>query len=132
MMPELLYTGWRYLRAFLIIYLCLYAGTLLAVLLHGAIPGSILGMLLLFKLLSSQLLPVEWVRPGCHLLIRYMVLLFVPVSVGVMSYTDILMAQFGPIVVSTLVSTLIVIVVVGIVSQRLQRETHSTGEGKND
>ena len=28
--------------------------------------------------------PVSWVKPGCHLLIRYMALLFVPISVGVM------------------------------------------------
>ncbi len=109
----------RYLRAFIIIYLCLYAGIGIASLLPIKLPGSILGMLILFALLASQILPVSWVKPGCHLLIRYMALLFVPISVGVMSYTDILSAQFGPIVVSCVVSTFLVLSIIGVSAHQL-------------
>lgn len=118
-MPTVLSVCWRYLRAFTIIYLCLYAGNGIAALLPFSLPGSIIGMLILFALLASQILPVRWVKPGCHLLIRNMALLFVPISVGVMSYTDILSAQFGPIVVSCVVSTVLVLLVVGFSSHRL-------------
>lgn len=111
--------GWQYLRAFVIIYLCLYTGTALAGLLPVTIPGSIIGMLILFGLLALQILPVDWVKPGSTLLIRYMGLLFVPISVGIMSYTDILSAQFGPIVASCVLSTFIVLLTVGLVSHRL-------------
>ncbi|MEM6160859.1 CidA/LrgA family protein [Erwinia sp. P6884] len=110
---------WRYLRAFIIIYLCLYAGIGLAALLPVTIPGSILGMLILFFLLAFRLLPVSWVKPGSLLLIRYMALLFVPISVGVMSYMDVLTAQFGPIVVSCVASTFIVLLTVGLTSHRV-------------
>ena len=79
-------------------------------------------MLVLFTLLTVQIIPVKWVKPGCHIIIRNMALLFVPISVGVMSYTDILTAQFGPIVVSCIVSTILVIVIVGVGSQRLHAE----------
>ncbi|KAA6050757.1 MULTISPECIES: CidA/LrgA family protein [Pantoea] len=120
-MPDVLTACWRYLRAFTIIYAALYAGIAIAALLPFTIPGSIIGMLLLFLLLGLQILPVRWVKPGCHLLIRYMALLFVPISVGVISYTDVLSAQFGPIVVSCLTSTLMVLVVVGFSAERLQR-----------
>lgn len=113
---------WHYIRAFIIIYLCLFAGNGLAALLPITIPGSILGMLVLFTLLTVQIIPVKWVKPGCHIIIRNMALLFVPISVGVMSYTDILTAQFGPIVVSCIVSTILVIVIVGVGSQRLHAE----------
>lgn len=112
-MPTVLSLCWRYVRAFVIIYLCLYAGNAIAVLLPITIPGSILGMLTLFALLATQILPVDWVKPGCHLLIRYMALLFVPISVGIMNYTDVLSAQFGPIVVSIVVSTFLVLTIVG-------------------
>ncbi len=112
-MPTVLSLCWRYVRAFVIIYLCLYAGNALSLLLPITIPGSILGMLTLFALLASQILPVEWVKPGCHLLIRYMALLFVPISVGIINYTDVLSAQFGPIVVSIVVSTFLVLTIVG-------------------
>lgn len=120
-MSTLLSASWRYLRAFVIIYAALYAGNGLATLLPFTLPGSIIGMLLLFTLLALQIVPVDWVKPGCHLLIRYMALLFVPISVGVMGYTDVLSAQFGPIVVSCVVSTFLVLVIVGLGAERLQR-----------
>ena len=41
---------WQYLRAFVLIYACLYAGIFLASLLPITIPGSIIGMLILFVL----------------------------------------------------------------------------------
>ncbi|VYU73783.1 hypothetical protein [Metakosakonia massiliensis] len=103
---------WQYLRAFILIYACLYAGNFVSSLLPIAIPGSIIGMLILFFLLALQILPAKWVNPGCYVLIRYMALLFVPIGVGVMQYYDTLRAQFGPIVVSCAVSTLIVFLVV--------------------
>ncbi|RRZ94589.1 CidA/LrgA family protein [Erwinia sp. 198] len=124
-MRTVLLVIWRYLRAFLIIYLCLYAGNALALLLLVTIPGSIIGMLILFFLLAFQLVPPDWIRPGSLLLIRYMALLFVPISVGVMGYTDLLSAQFGPIVVSCVVSTFIVLLTVGLASHQL----HGKGTG---
>ena len=48
----------RYLRAFIIIYLCLYAGIGIASLLPIKLPGSILGMLILFALLASQFVSI--------------------------------------------------------------------------
>ena len=77
---------WQYLRAFVLIYACLYAGIFIASLLPVTIPGSIIGMLILFVLLALQILPAKWVNPGCYVLIRYMALLFVPIGVGVMQY----------------------------------------------
>lgn len=106
--------GWQYLRAFLIIYLCLFIGNLLAGFLPIVIPGSILGMLLLFLLLSFRIISVDWIKPGCLLLIRYMALLFVPIGVGIMNYYEIISQQLGPIVISCVVSTLLTMLVVGL------------------
>ncbi|CND94314.1 CidA/LrgA family protein [Yersinia nurmii] len=118
---------WQYLRAFIFIYLCLWAGNALSALLPMTIPGSIIGMLILFALLSSQILPSRWVKPGCHILIRYMALLFVPIGVGVMQYYDQLSKQFGPIIVSCFISTLVVMIVVGYSSQFVHRERKILG-----
>ena len=85
---------WQYLRAFVLIYACLYAG----------------------------------VNPGCFVLIRYMALLFVPIGVGVMQYFDLLKAQFGPIVVSCAVSTLVVFLVVSWSSHLVHGERNVIGE----
>ena len=92
------------------------------------IPGSIIGMLILFVLLALQILPAKWVNPGCFVLIRYMALLFVPIGVGVMQYFDLLKAQFGPIVVSCAVSTLVVFLVVSWSSHLVHGERNVIGE----
>ncbi|MEC5341022.1 CidA/LrgA family protein [Brenneria populi] len=121
---------WQYLRAFALIYLCLFAGNAISALLPIVIPGSIIGMLILFALLASQILPSDWAKPGCHLFIRHMAMLFVPIGVGVMNYYDLLSQQFGPIVISCLVSTFFVMLVVGFSTQIMQRE-HAIG-GENE
>ncbi|PKH24325.1 murein hydrolase regulator LrgA [Enterobacterales bacterium CwR94] len=121
-MRPLLIPLWHYLRAFSIIWAALLAGNGVASLLPIKLPGSILGMLILFLLLCLQWIPVHWVKPGCVLFIRYMVLLFVPVSIGIMSYMDTLMAQFGPIVVSCILSTTLVFVITGLSAEHLRKK----------
>lgn len=122
----------QYIRAFILIYACLYAGNAISTLLHITIPGSIIGMLILFTLLSTQVLPYKWVKPGCNVLIRYMALLFVPIGVGVMNYYDMLRAQFGPLVVSCLVSTLLVLLVVAFSSHYVHREKQIVGKPEDE
>jgi len=119
---------WQYLRAFALIYACLYAGIAISALLPITIPGSIIGMLIMFFLLALQILPAKWVNPGCYVLIRYMALLFVPIGVGVMQYYDVLRAQFGPVVVSCAISTLVVFLVVSWSSHLVHGERKVTGE----
>lgn len=119
---------WQYLRAFILIYACLYAGIFISSLLPITIPGSIIGMLILFLLLALQILPAKWVNPGCFVLIRYMALLFVPIGVGVMQYYDLLKAQYGPILVSCAVSTLVVFLVVSWSSHLVHGERKVVGQ----
>ncbi|MBU9844006.1 CidA/LrgA family protein [Rahnella ecdela] len=114
--------AFQYIRAFILIYLCLFAGNAISSLLPLTIPGSIIGMLILFGLLSTQILPFKWVKPGCNVLIRYMALLFVPIGVGVMNYYEQLRTQLGPLVVSCLVSTIIVLLVVAYCSHYIHGE----------
>lgn len=131
-MRNLLTVIWQYLRSFILIYICLYAGIAISSLLPITIPGSIVGMLILFVLLSLQILPAKWVKPSCHLLIRYMALLFVPIGVGVMQYVDIIRQQFGPVVVSCFISTLVVLVVVSWSSHLVHGERKVVGENEGE
>lgn len=119
---------WKYLRALALIYLCLLIGNAVTALLQIAIPGSIIGMLLLFALLSSQILPAKWIKPGGHLLIRNLVLLFVPIGVGAMKYYHQIVAHLWPLVVSCVISTLVVLVMVGCTSHYFHRERRIIGK----
>ena len=118
----------QYLPAFVLFYPCLYAAIFLASILPITLPGSIIGMLILFVLLALQVLPAKWVNPGCYVLIRYMALLFVPIGVGIMQYFDLLRAQFGPVVVSCTISTLVVFLVVSWSSHIVHGERKIVGQ----
>lgn len=119
---------WQYLRAFVLIYACLYAGIFIASLLPVTIPGSIIGMLILFCPAGLANSSGKMGQSGCYVLIRYMALLFVPIGVGVMQYFDLLRAQFGPVVVSCAVSTLVVFLVVSWSSQLVHGERKVVGQ----
>lgn len=105
------------IRSFAIIYLCLFAGNLCAKFIPITIPGSIIGMLLLFLLLALNIIKEEWVKSGCMLFIRYMALLFIPISVGIVDYYQPIAEQAIPIIVSCLVSSLITMAIVGGMAQ---------------
>lgn len=102
-----------------LIFLCLIAGINIQHLLDTAIPGSIIGMLILFSLMASGLVRPDWVRPSATLFIRYMVLLFVPISVGLMEHFDMLLANAWPILASAVGGTLIVLVLLGLMLDRM-------------
>ncbi|ENM5825449.1 CidA/LrgA family protein [Vibrio metoecus] len=105
-----------------LIFLCLLAGINLQAWLGIAIPGSIIGLLILFGLLASGLVPVEWVKPSSTLFIRYMILLFVPISVGLMVHFDTLLANIAPILASAIGGTLVVMVTLGLLLDRMLKK----------
>ncbi|CAM3913041.1 CidA/LrgA family protein [Vibrio vulnificus] len=84
-----------------------------------SVPGSVIGMLVLFVSMAIGLVKVEWVKPGASLLIRYMILLFVPISVGLMEHFDMLIANALPIIASAIGGSLIVLVSLGWLLQRI-------------
>lgn len=111
-----------YALSFAIIFICLFIGGLAEKTLHAPIPGSILGMLLLFFLLVTGLVKVEWVQPGAALFLRWMVFLFLPVSVGLMNHFDTLLNNALPILASIGGGTLIVVVVLGLSLQHITKK----------
>ncbi|MCA2017993.1 CidA/LrgA family protein [Vibrio tritonius] len=108
----------KYVVSFALIFICLAIGNWIQQMLGVAIPGSIFGMLLLFTLLASGFAPVDWVRPGAHLFIRYMMLLFVPISVGLMNHFDMLLTNAWAILASAIGGSAIVMVSLGLILDR--------------
>lgn len=111
----------KYLVSMMLIFTSLWMGNTLQALLESAIPGSVLGMLILFGLLSSGVVSSDWVKPSATLFIRYMVLLFVPVSVGLMLHAEMLMANAWPILAGTIGASTIVLVFLASFLDRLLR-----------
>ncbi|UTZ41129.1 CidA/LrgA family protein [Vibrio campbellii] len=89
-----------------------------------SVPGSVIGMLVLFFSMTLRLVKVEWVKPGATLFIRYMILLFVPISVGLMQHFDMLLANALPIIASAVGGSLIVLISLAWFLDYLLKEKH--------
>lgn len=108
-------------RGFLVIIGLLGIGSLLSLAINGLVPGSVLGMLLMFVGLQSKIIRPEWVAIMANGLTRNMALFFVPAGVGVMVAFDVFAKSWLDILIITMVSTLAVIASVGLSQQWMER-----------
>jgi len=83
------------------------------------IPGNIVGLALLFVLLSARIVKVRWVSGGATLLTRHLAFFFIPITVGLMGLTDVFVANGVAIVITLLASAALGICVAGFSSQAL-------------
>lgn len=105
------------IRQLAIIFGCLALGELVIYLTHIPLPSSIVGMLLLALSLKLKVIKLEWVQSISDFLVGNIGFFFVPPGVAIMLYFDIIKAEFWPIVVASVVSTVLVLAVTGWVHQ---------------
>ena len=105
------------MKGLFFILLAYLVGDLLAALMGGFVPGSVLGMIVLFVALKTRVVRAEDMTGIVNLLLDNMMLFFVPVGVGLMTTYSMIGGNIWAILVSLVVSTVLVIVVVGWVQQ---------------
>lgn len=105
------------IRQLAILFGCLALGEFIIWLTGIPLPSSILGMLILTLLLKLKIIRLEWVKSISDFLVSNIGFFFVPPGVAIMLYFDIIKAEFWPIVISTIISTVIVLAVTGWVHQ---------------
>ncbi|KHF39681.1 CidA/LrgA family protein [Halalkalibacter okhensis] len=91
-----------------------------------AIPGSIIGMLLLFLALLTKMLPVRYIEEGSSFILRHMPLLFLPVTVGILQFLDVFSGRGFLLILITLISTMMVMAVSGLIGQNLVKKKEIT------
>lgn len=78
---------------------------------HLPIPGSVLGMLTLFGLLSAGIIKEQWISTAASPLLKHLAFFFIPIAVGLMEWGDLFMQKghllFLPLVISTAVALLV-------------------------
>jgi holin-like protein len=107
----------KYLKQFGIILLITFIGELLRFLLPLPIPASIYGLILMFVLLCTKVLRLEDVRESAEFLIAIMPVMFIPPAVGLIKSWDVLKTHWLSYLAVTLVSTILVMAVSGLVTQ---------------
>ena len=111
----------KYLKQFGIILAISFAGELLNKILSLPIPASIYGLVILFALLHFGILKVDHVKETSTFLIEIMPLMFIPAAVGLLESWGIIKNNVVPYIVMTVVSTIVVMAVSGIVTQLVSK-----------
>lgn len=88
------------------------------------IPGGVLGLIVFYLALSSGLIKLHWVDAASNFLLRHMVLLFVPLTVGLMDMVGLLSRQALAISASLLVSLAAVVLTTGLLGEWLLPPHH--------
>ena len=98
----------KILRQFFIIIFISFIAELLKRILPLPVPASIYGLVIVLSLLLSGKLKAENIREVSYFLIEIMPIMFLPAAVGLIGSWPTLKPIFIPIIVTTLLSTILV------------------------
>lgn len=112
----------KYLRQFAIILFVSLLGELLRILIPLPIPASVYGLVLMLVALTTGMLKVHQVKVAADFLIEIMPVMFIPAGVGLLDSWPALRSVWIPVVLITLLTTIIVMAVTGQVAQKIIRK----------
>jgi len=111
----------KYIKQFGIILIVSFLGELLKFIIPLPVPASIYGLVIMLLALKLKIIPLNSVREAGNFLINIMPIMFIPAGVGLITSWNDLKASILPVTVITVVSTVIVMTVVGRVTQYVIR-----------
>jgi holin-like protein len=85
---------------------------------HLPIPGSIVGLILLFALLQLRMVKLQWVEVGGNWLISNMLLFFVPSALGIIQYGSLVKTEGLQLVLVIGMSTAAVMITTGLFAEK--------------
>ena len=112
----------KYLRQFLIILLLSFLGEVLNRILSFPIPASVDGLVLMLIALCTGILKVDQVKEASDFLIEIMPIMFIPAAAGLVESWGVLKPVILPVGVITVVTTVVVMAVTGLVTQGMIRK----------
>ncbi len=100
-----------------LLYVISMIGEFIAKGLHLPIPGSIIGLLLLFVCLHFKIIPETYIKDGAGFILVILPLFLIPATVGVVQYPELLSLNGMLLIIIVMVSTFLTMIVVGRSSQ---------------
>ncbi len=107
----------KFFRESILLLSIYFAGEILSKFLNLPLPGNIVGMILLFVLLTSNIIKVEKVENLANFFLDHLAFFFIPASVGLMTSFASLKGSIFKIILLCILTTIIVIAVTGITVQ---------------
>ncbi len=122
----------KFLRQFMIILAISFIGEVLKYIVPLPIPASIYGLVILFIALETGIMKLSAVKDTAKFLIEIMPLMFIPAGVGLLESWGVLQPVLLPVAVITVVSTIIVMGVSGVVTQAVIRKEKKAKAAKEN
>lgn len=117
-------------KQLLIILLVYFLGESISKTFSLPVPGNILGMLLLLISLCTGIIKLHHIEEVSDFLIKNMAFFFIPAGVGIITSLSILKTTWYKLFIICLLSTIIVIVVTGLVTQSLKKYFNRSRENE--
>lgn len=112
----------------LILFAVYEIGVMIQQFLHLFIPGSVIGLILMFILLTTGLLPLRFIEVGSMFMNKHLVLFFIPATVGIMNHYELFVGKGILLIFIIMLSTLCVMASAGLISQALARKGEENHE----
>lgn len=108
-----------------ILFVYYYAGVAIVSMLSLPFPGSIIGLLLLALSLHFKIIKVQYIQDGAGFLIAMLTLFFIPSTVGIIEYPELLTVEGLLALLSVTLSTIVAIFVTGKISRIIEQKEQS-------
>lgn len=112
----------KMIKGIFIILLYYFIGECISYLIKGFIPGSIIGMMLLFLSLYLKIINPDTIDSTANAITKNMAIFFIPSGAGLMTSFGILSKFWTSIIITCSISTVLVIAVVGLVQQYMEKK----------
>jgi holin-like protein len=91
------------------------------------LPGSVLGMIVLFALLSAGIIKEQWLSAATTPLLKHLTFFFIPIAVELMEWGDLFVQKGYLLFLPLVLSALVALLTTGGIVQLLATSTSETG-----
>lgn len=115
---------------FMIILMFSLVGEIISTVFKLPVPGSIIGLILLFIALELKLVRLRHIYTVGKFLLNNMTILFLPAGVGIMQYFNVIIPNILPILIITVGALILNLLTIGFVVSWIKN--HFEGDYRNN
>jgi holin-like protein len=111
----------RFIVQVILLWVISWLGNQIAQLSGLPIPGSVVGMILLFGLLCCGIIKLQHIQVAANFLLKHLTFFFIPIAVGLMNWGSLFYDNALILGLSIIISASLAFLTVGFLTQWLQR-----------
>lgn len=106
-----------------ILYVFYLVGTWIVTVTGLPLPGSIIGLLLLSIGLFTKIINVKLIEAGASFLIGVLTIFFIPATVGIVNYPELLSSNGAKLILAVLFSSVLTIYITGVFTKYVEKKS---------